>query len=190
MAALIAGLLLFFIPHCISIVNHRWRDRMAQRLGAMPWQGLYSLVAIVGLGLMIWGYGQARLSPELIYQPPAFLRYVAWLLMLPVFPLLVAAYFPGKIRQRLPHPMLLATKVWATAHLLVNGMLADVLLFGSFLAWAVACRISLKRRPQRPMATAPEKPFNDIIAIVLGLLIYAVFVFGFHTTVAGVGVGL
>jgi len=103
-----------------------------------------------------------------------------------VFPLLLAAYLPGRIRDAAKHPMLLAVKIWATAHLLANGNLADVLLFGAFLAWAVADRISLKRRPPRPIRTAPARPFNDVIALAGGLVIYAAFMLGVHAWLIGV----
>jgi uncharacterized membrane protein len=111
---------------------------------------------------------------------------VALLLMLPVFPLLAAAYLPGRIKAALKHPFLVAVKLWAAAHLLANGTLADVLLFGSFLAWAVADRISLKRRPQRPLPGAPERPMNDLIAVVAGLVLYGVFVTWLHQWLIGV----
>jgi uncharacterized membrane protein len=107
------------------------------------------------------------------------------LLMLPVFPLLFATYLPGRIRAVMRHPMLAATKFWALAHLLANGSVADVVLFGSVLAWAVADRISLKRRPIRPAATLPAGRWNDLIAIVAGLAIYAGFFLGLHRWLVG-----
>jgi uncharacterized membrane protein len=107
------------------------------------------------------------------------------LLMLPVFVLLLAAYFPGRIRAAAKHPMLLATKLWATAHLLANGTLADVLLFGSFLAWAVADRISMKKRTQRAIPGAPPGAANDAIAVVGGLALYALFAFWAHRVLIG-----
>ncbi len=106
--------------------------------------------------------------------------------MLPVFPLLFATYLPGRIRTAVKHPMLVATKTWALAHLLANGMLADVLLFGGFLAWAVADRISLKRRVVRPVAGAPPSPWNDAIAIVGGLALYGITLFWLHRVLIGV----
>jgi uncharacterized membrane protein len=120
-----------------------------------------------------------------LYLPPRWLRQVALLLMLPVFPLLIAAYVPGRIKTVTKHPMLAAVKFWALAHLLANGMLADVLLFGGFLAWAVLDRISLKRRTQT-MRTAPPGRFNDLIAVVLGLLLYAIVIGWAHQWLFGV----
>jgi uncharacterized membrane protein len=106
--------------------------------------------------------------------------------MLPVFVLLLAAYLPGRIKSAAKHPMLLATKLWATAHLLANGNLADVLLFGGFLAWAVADRISMKRRVARAVPGAPAGPLNDAIALVGGLALYGLFVMGAHGWLIGV----
>jgi uncharacterized membrane protein len=186
MTYLIAGLVLFFGTHFISIVAPAWRNRMATQLGEKPWKGLYSLVAIAGFALMLWGYGLARQDPVLLYATPAWMRHVAALIMLPVFPLLLAAYLPGRIKTAMKHPMLAATKFWALAHLLVNGTLGDVLLFGSFLAWAVADRISFKHRTQGPLPGAPPSKANDIIAVVLGLILYAAFVKWLHLKFFGV----
>src|SRR5690606_13802301 len=126
----------------------RWRHELAHRVGEGPWKGLYTLVALAGFGLMVAGYSAVRQHPVLLWTPPVAMRHVAALLMLPVFVLLLAAYLPGRIQRAARHPMLVAVKLWALAHLLANGGLADVLLFGGFLAWAVADRISLKRRAQ------------------------------------------
>lgn len=186
MTVLILGLILFLGTHSLSIVNEPLRNRMAKRLGEWPFKGVYSLVVLVGLILVIWGYGLARQSPVLLYVPPVWLSHVAMLLLVPVFPLFLAAYFPGRIKAKLKHPMLVAVKLWALAHLLANGMLHDVVLFGSFLAWAVADRISLKRRQPRAIPTLPASPLNDLIAVVVGLGIYAAFITGAHYWLIGV----
>lgn len=188
MTTLIAGLFLFLGVHSISIVNEPWRDRMAAHLGDKAWKAVYAVVAFVGVLLIIHGYGSARLDPVVVYAPPAWLRHLAFLVLLPVFPLLLAAYLPGRIRKAARHPMILAVKLWALAHLLANGMLADLLLFGGFLAWAVAERISLKRRTPRPVPGAPEAPRNDLIAIIGGLVIYALFAAWLHSVLIGVPV--
>ncbi len=185
MTHLILGLVTFLGIHSISIVAPAARDRWAAALGANAWRGVYSLVSIVGFVLLVYGYGLARQSPLVLYTPPPWLRHVAWLLMVPVFPLLIAAYLPGRIKTTLKHPMLVAVKTWALAHLLANGMLADVLLFGGFLAWAVADRISLKRRVLRPVVGAPATPWNDVIAVVGGLALYAVTIFWLHRVLIG-----
>jgi uncharacterized membrane protein len=186
MTALVIGLLVFLGIHSIAIVSPSARDAWAARLGERGWKGVYSIVSIIGFVLLIWGYGQARLHPIVLYTPPPELRFVTAVLMLPVFPLLLAPYFPGRIRATLKHPMLVAVKLWAFAHLLSNGMLADVLLFGGFLAWAVADRISFKRRAQRPLKTLPASKLNDAIAIVLGLVIYFAFMHYLHLALIGV----
>lgn len=189
MTLLIVGLLLFLGVHSISIFGHRWRDVTAARIGEMPWKGLYSLASLAGIVLIVVGYGLARQEPVVLYAPPAWLRHVGLLLLLFVFPLLLAAYLPGYIKRKLRHPLLIAVKTWAFAHLLMNGMLADAVLFGAFLAWAVADRISLKRRPQREMlVTAPASKWNDAIAVVVGLAIYAWFVAGLHQWLIGVAI--
>jgi len=186
MEMLVIGLVLFLGIHTVSIVAPRWRDGQVARLGEGPWKGIYSVVSAIGFALLIYGYGAARQNPVVLYTPPTALRHLALLLMLPVFPLLVAAYVPGRIKAMTKHPMLLATKFWALAHLLANGTLADVLLFGGFLAWAVADRISVKRRPARPIPGAPPRPYNDVIVVVIGLALYALFVMGAHRWLFGV----
>lgn len=188
MTTLILGLILFLGVHSISIVNDPWRNRMAARLGEIPWKGVYALIAIIGLVLIIQGYGAARYDPVVLYSPPTWLRHLAFLLLLPVFPLLLAAYLPGRIKSAVKHPMVLAVKLWAVAHLLANGMLADLLLFGGFLAWGVAERISLKHRTARPVPGAPESNRNDIIAVAAGLLIYVLFFAWLHRVLIGVPV--
>lgn len=186
MTLLILGLLIFLGVHSVSIVAPSWRDAQVARLGEKPWKGVYTLLSIVGFALLVIGYGQARQSPVVLYAPPVALRHVALLLMLPVFVLLLAAYLPGRIKSAAKHPMLLATKLWATSHLLANGNLADVLLFGGFLAWAVADRISMKRRTPRAVPGAPAGRFNDLFAIVGGLVVYALFVKIGHAWLIGV----
>src|SRR5882672_6937680 len=119
------------------------------------------------------------------YTPPHWMRHATLLFMLPVFPLILAAYLPGRIKSATKHPMLAAVKFWAFGHLLANGLLADVLLFGAFLAWAVVDRISLKRRPQT-IKTAPPGRFNDAVAVVLGLALYALFIGWAHFRLFGV----
>jgi uncharacterized membrane protein len=185
MVYLVLGLVLFLGMHSISIVAPAWRDRTAARLGNV-WRGLYSLVTIAGLVFIIRGYGIARQNTLALYMPPAWALYVTAVLMLPVFPLFLAAYFPGRIKSALQHPMLVSVMLWALAHLIAGGMLANVVLFGGFLAWAVVDRISYKWRTQRPIATAPPGRLNDGIAIVAGLVFYVVFEHWLHVRWIGV----
>jgi uncharacterized membrane protein len=186
MSTLIAGLLMFFGLHSISIVAPGWRDRVVQRLGEGAWKGLYSLLSAVGLTLMIVGFAHARAHAAVLYVPPAVLRYLTFLLMLPVFPLLLAAYVPGRIQSRTRHPMLAAIKLWATAHLLAIGALPDVLLFGAFLTWAVFDRISVKHRPPRPRPLSPPMRYSDLAVVVVGLGLYALFLLKLHAMIIGV----
>ncbi len=189
MIILLLGLVLFLGVHSVSIAAPGWRAAQIARRGEGAWKGLYSIAAAIGLALLIVGYGLARREPVVLYTPPAGLRHLALLLMLPVFPLLFAAYLPGRLRSLARHPMLLAVKLWATAHLLANGTLADVLLFGGFLAWAVVDRISVKRRPAAQAHAVPGAPpgvMNDLIAVGGGLAVYAIFVFWAHRWLFGV----
>ena len=186
MNVLLLGLVIFFGGHSVSIVNDPWRDRMVAKMGEWPWKGLYALVSIIGFMLIVWGYGLARHDPVVVYTPPGWLRPVAMVLLVPVFPLLLATYLPGRIQAAAQHPMLVATKLWAVAHLLANGMLADVLLFGAFLVWAVLDRISMKHRTQRPVPSVPPSRVNDLIAVAGGLALYAAFVLWLHGWLIGI----
>ena len=188
MLTLIAGLVIFLGIHSISIVNEPLRNRLAAKLGEWPWKGVYSIIAIVGFVLIIIGYGQARLEPIVLYTTPDWTKHLSMLLMLFAFPALVAAYVPGRISDMLKHPMLVAVKFWALAHLITNGTLADLLLFGGFLAWAVADRISMKRRTQRVIPKAPRSGFNDVVVVVAGIGAYLVFVFWLHARWIGVSI--
>ena len=187
MLYLILGLVIFLGVHSVEIVSPTFRNRAVARFGEKPYKGIYSLLSIVGFVLLVWGYGVARQDPILVYAPPLWMRHLTLLLMLPVFPLLLAAYLPGRIKAAVKHPMLAAVKAWAFAHLLANGMLADLLLFGGFLLWAVADRISVKRRAVvRPVPGPPPGKYNDLIAVVGGLALYVLFVFWLHTWLIGV----
>ena len=186
MLLLILGLVLFLGVHSTSIVAEGWRDGMVQRIGEGPWKGLYSLVSLVGFGLLVAGYAAARTRPTLVFVPPMALSHLTLLLMVPVFPLLMATYLPGRISAMARHPFLVATKLWALAHLLANGMLHDLVLFGAFLAWAVVDRISLRRRTERAIPRAPQGKANDVIAVVVGLAMYVAFLLWAHQWLVGV----
>ena len=187
MALLALGLILFLGIHSVSIVAPAWRNAQVTRRGEHAWKGVYSLVSLAGLVLLIYGYGAARQSTPLLYAPPQLLRQFSLLLMLPVFPLLFAAYMPGRIQRGARHPFLLAVLLWATAHLLSNGTLADVLLFGAFLVWTVADLISVQRRAvPHKVPGAPPAAFNDVVAIVGGLLVYVGFLLWAHRWMTGV----
>jgi uncharacterized membrane protein len=187
MPLLIAGLALFLGIHSVAIVSPAWRSRTIHRLGERTWKGLYALISLAGFVLICCGFAAARHSPVILYSPPRWLHHIALILMLPVFPLIFAAYLPGRIKTAAKHPMLAAVKIWAFAHLLANGTLADVLLFGGFLVWAVADRISLKRRsaPQL-LRSVPPRPWNDVLAVTLGVATYALFIGWAHVRLFGV----
>lgn len=182
---LIVGLVIFLGVHSLSIVNRDFRNQMVARLGEIPWKIVYSLVALAGFVLLVKGYGMARMDPVIVYSPPSWTRHLTMLLMLPVFPMFFAAHLPGRIKSTLKHPMLAATKLWALAHLIANGGLHDIILFGGLLAWAVVDRISVKRRVDTP-AVVVGKTSNDIIAIVVGLAVYVGFVVWAHGAWIGV----
>jgi uncharacterized membrane protein len=186
MAILIIGLAIFLGMHSIAMVAPGFRARAVARMGERGWRGLYAVLSAVGFGALIYGFHLARLEPRVLYVPPGWMRYVTFLLMLPVFPLAFAAYLPGRIQTAMKHPLLAAVKFWALAHLLANGTLADLLLFGGFLAWAVCDRISLKGRTLRVARAVPRGGYNDVIAIILGLALYAIFIGWAHVRLFGV----
>lgn len=188
MLVLLLGLVLFLGVHSVRIVAPGWREAMIARRGENAWKGVYSVVAGLGLVLIVWGYGLARADPVILYSPPIWARHIALVLMMPVFVMLAAAYIPGRIKSALKHPMLAAVKLWAVAHLIANGTIADVVLFGAFLAWAVVDRISLKRRPAaaNEVPTLPAAPANDLIAVVIGATLYVVFLLFLHEWLFGV----
>lgn len=190
MSVLVVGLLLFLGIHSLSIVAPAQRDAWESRLGEGAWKGLYSVVSAIGFGLIVWGYSLARHDPVLLYSPPAAMRHLAALLMLPVFVLLMSTYLPGRIQRAARHPMLVATKLWALAHLLANGTLADVCLFGGFLVWAVFDRVSVGRRERagglRPVPALPRMGINDGLALLVGMGLYVLFVMWAHAWLFGV----
>jgi len=185
MDKLIIGLVLFIGIHSVSIVAPAWRDRFAAQ-HSTPWKALVVFVSLAGVVGMTKGYAEARLDPVLLYVTPVWMAHLAALLMLPMFIFFFAPYFPGRIKQTLKHPQLVALKLWAFSHLLVNGTLADVLLFGSLLAWAVVDRISLKKREARPVPVVTHSAANDWILVVIGLVTYALFTFWLHKALIGV----
>ncbi|HEX4241778.1 MAG TPA: NnrU family protein [Steroidobacteraceae bacterium] len=187
MALLIAGLVLFLGVHSVAIIAPGARAAGLRRLGERGWKGVYALVSALGFVLICYGFSIARREPVVLYTPPLWLHHVTLLLMIPVFPLLLAAYLPGRIKAAVKHPMLLAVKIWALAHLLANGTLADVLLFGGLLIWAGADRMSVKRRAvQAPVPGAPARPWNDAVAVIAGLVLYAITVAWLHLKLFGV----
>ncbi len=188
MLFLVLGLVLFLGVHSVRIVADGWRTQTVARWGEMPWKGLYSVVSAVGLVLIIWGYGLARQQPVVLWVPPIGMRHAAALLTLIAFVLLAATYVPrNAIKARLHHPMVLGVKVWALAHLLSNGNLADVVLFGSFLLWAVlSFRAARQRDRALNTAYAPGTAAGTVAAVVVGTVAWVGFAFWAHAWLMGV----
>lgn len=188
MTALILGLVLFLGAHSVRIFADGWRTQVRQRLGENTWKGVYSFVSLAGFGLIIWGYGQARLDPVALWTPMLWARHLAGLLTLVAFVLLAAASVPGNgIKARLHHPQVLGVKVWAFAHLLANHTLADLLLFGGFLLWAVLDFRSARQR-DRVAGTVypPGRGDRTLLAVGAGVAAWAFFAFYAHGAWIGV----
>jgi uncharacterized membrane protein len=188
MAVLILGLVIFLGAHSVRIVAEDWRQAMIARLGDGAWKGLYSLVSAVGLVLIVWGYGLARQDPVVLWFPPVWLKHLAILLNLVAFVLFAAYLVPGgRIKARIGHPMIVSVKTWAFAHLLANGTLADLFLFGGFLVWAIFDFVSSRRRDRAAGRVPVAGPVrNDAIAVAVGVVIWAAILWWLHTWVIGV----
>lgn len=185
---LVAGLLLFLGVHSTRIFADDWRKRTRARIGAGPFKGIYSLISLAGFILLVWGYGVARQQPVVLWSPPTGMRHLTALLTLLAFVLLAAAYVPGnKFKARLHHPMVLGVKVWALAHLLANGTLADVLLFAGFLVWAIVLFAASRRRDRRERTVyASGTAGATAITVLVGVLAWAAFAFWLHRVWIGV----
>ncbi|PIG28652.1 putative membrane protein [Janthinobacterium sp. 35] len=188
MTVLILGLLLFLGLHSVRIVADGWRSAQLARLGEKRWKGLYSLVAFAGLGLIIWGYALARQQPQVLWAPPMGLRHASGLLMLFSLILLAAANVPrNRIKTWVHHPMLLGTQLWAVAHLLANGGVADVLLFGGFLAWSsVDLYVAVRRDRAAGVAYEGGTMPGTLIAIGAGGALWLLLAFWLHGVLFGV----
>lgn len=188
MTLLIAGLILFLGAHSVRIFAEDWRTQVIEQLGEKKWKGLYTLVAIAGFALIAIGYDSARTAPVVLWEPPFWGRHLAILMNLFTLIFLTAAFVPrNSIKARLGHPMILSVKIWALAHLLANGTLADLLLFGSFLVWAVLDFSSASKR-DRAAATvrAPGAAANTVLTVVLGSVIWLAFLYWLHAWLIGV----
>lgn len=195
MLLLVLGLVLFLGVHSTRVFADGWRTATIARIGERGWKGGYALLAIAGFVLLVWGYGLARQQPVLLWpQPPVAMRHVAALLTLAAFVLLAAAYVPGnQLKAKLHHPMVLSVKLWAFAHLLANNTLADLLLFGGFLLWAVLDFRSARKR-DRAAGTVyrPGTAGRTALTVAVGVAAWAVFAFWLHAAWIGVrpmGVG-
>lgn len=188
MSILILGLVLLLGVHSVRIVAEGWRTQTRARMGEGAWKGVYSVLSLTGLVLVVWGYGLARQQPVVLWNPPVAMRHAASLLTLVAFILLAAAYVPrNALKAKLHHPMVLGVKTWALAHLISNGNLADVVLFGSFLLWAaLAFRAARQRDRAQGTSYASGTLAGTGIAVVLGLVAWAVFAFWAHAMLIGV----
>jgi uncharacterized membrane protein len=188
MTILLIGLVLFFATHSIRVFAEDWRLKQIARLGENGWKGIYSLLSLAGFVLVLWSFGEMRAEPTIFYESPPWLKMIAALLMLPSFILLAASYVPGNsLKASVGHPMILAVKIWAFAHLLANGRCADLLLFGSFLIWAIIDFAASRRRDRRSGTTYPPgTKKGNLIVVISGIVAWAVFGKFLHGLLIGV----
>ena len=188
MTFLILGLVIFLGVHSLRMVADGWRTQTRARLGERAFKGVYSVISLLGFALLVWGFGQARQQPVQLWSPPTFMRHLALLLTLVSFVLLAAAYVPGNsIKARVHHPMVLGVKVWAFAHLLANGNLAHVVLFGAFLAWAVWNFIASRKRDRAQGVQYPPGTVGaTAVTVVVGVAAWLIFALVLHGWLIGV----
>lgn len=189
MTILIAGIILFLGIHLLRVIKPDFRAAMVARMGENGWKGAYSVASLLALVVLVYGYAVARPVAVDLWYPPVWTAHLALTLMLLAVICLVAGFLPaGYIATRAKHPMVLSVKIWALAHLLANGDLASVLLFGSFLAWGVILRIALKRRQRAGLLVL--RPFvsgrYDLIAVVIGIVVWLAFITKLHLLLFGV----
>lgn len=185
---LILGLIVFLGVHSIRMVAPTWRELQLQRRGVLGWKALYAAISLIGLALIVYGYGQARMAPVVLWTPPLWTRHAAGLLMLFSFICVAATYIPGSwIKSRVGHPMLAGVKLWALAHLIANGTLADLVLFGSFLVWSILqFRISRRRDRASGKVYAHLSFTRDVLVVVSGVAATGVFAMFLHRLLIGV----
>jgi uncharacterized membrane protein len=188
MLLLVLGLIIFLGIHSTLIFAPSVKSNFVAHRGALAWRAIYSVLALLGLVLIIIGYGASRQAPVMVWVPPVGLAHLALLLTLPAFIFLAAAYVPNNhLKAKMGHPMYLAIKTWALAHLLANGMLADILLFGSFLAWAIAGFAVRRKQDRKEAKQYPQGTMGGTIAtVIVGLVTWGVFAFYLHTILIGV----
>ena len=188
MPVLIIGLVVFLGLHSTRIFAEDWRAARIARLGEQKWKLLYSIASGIGLTLIVWGYGMARTTPVLLWNPPLWTRHLASVLVLVAFVMIVAAYVPrNHFKAAFGHPMYAGVKTWAFAHLIANGMLADLLLFGGFLVWSVLGFRSARRRDRKQQVTYPAgSARGTIVTLAVGAIAWAIFAFYLHGPLIGV----
>lgn len=190
MTIMIIGLLIFFGSHSMRIFAENWHQQQIAKRGETNWKLFYSAVSVIGLAIAIYGFGQMRLDPTYIWHPPMGMRHAVALLMLPAFIMLAAACIPhNAIKAKLGHPLLLAVKIWALAHLLVNGRLGDIIFFAAFLIWAIlAFKTAKKRDRLTPPAPVATTKMATVATVLIGLVAYVIFAFYLHAVLIGVPV--
>ena len=188
MTLLILGLIVFLGVHSTRMCAPAWREAQIARFGMLPWKAVYAIVSLLGFVLIVHAYGQTRLDPIVLWQPPVWTKHVAGLLMLASFICIAAAYVPGNaLKAKVGHPMLAGVKVWGFAHLLSNGNLADVVLFGSFMVWAILEFGTSRRRDKAADTTYPRISMGrDLLVLFLGVAGTAVFAGFLHLQLIGV----
>ncbi|MBE7941000.1 MULTISPECIES: NnrU family protein [Ramlibacter] len=188
MAMLVLGLLIFLGAHSVRIFGEGWRTATVARIGPGAWKGLYTLVSIAGFVLIVLGFRAARADTVVLWASPFWMKHLTALLMVLAMVLLAAAYVPrNSIKARLHHPMVLAVKTWALAHLLAVGVLADVVLFGAFLVWAVLdFRSSRQRDRANGTVYPPGTAAGTALTVAVGLVAWAVFAMVLHGLLIGV----
>ena len=188
MLILILGLLIFLGVHSVRIFADDWRTQTIARIGEKPWKGAYSVLSLIGFALIVWGYGLARQQPVLLWTPPVAMKHLNSLFTLAAFVLLAAAYVPrNQIKARLHHPMVLGVKLWAFGHLLATAKLADLLLFGAFLLWAILDYRAARRRDRALGTVIPAGTVGGtLVAVVVGVIAWAAFAFWLHAAWIGV----
>jgi uncharacterized membrane protein len=188
MLVLVLGLIIFLGLHSVRIVADDWRNQQIARIGLKRWKALYAITAIVGFVLIVWGFGMARQHPVLIYAPPMWLRHLNALFVLIALVLFAAARVPNNhIKAKFGHPQVLAVKTWAFGHLLATGMLHDLVLFVPFLVWAIVLYVVSRRRDRLNGTVYPPGTIKgDVLVVVIGVVIWALFAFWLHTLLIGV----
>jgi uncharacterized membrane protein len=187
MALFLIGLVIFLGSHSCRIFAESWRNNMIDRIGEVKWKGLYTIISLIGFIIMVIGYGQARQNTVVLWQPNIALIYIALALNLVAF-IFLAGSSPSNnaIRLKLKHPMILGVKVWALAHLLSNGTLVNLILFGAFLIWAVLDFRSARKRPIHIPEKAIVSTKATVITIAFGVILWIIFIFGLHQYLIGV----
>jgi uncharacterized membrane protein len=186
-AILILGLLIFIGVHSIRLVSPTWRDAQAVRFGEYGWKGLYSVISLVGVVLIAWGYGEARRVPDVLWTPPIGIRHLTALLVAVAFVLIAAAYVPGnRIKRTIGHPMMAGVAMWALGHLLANGTLNAIVLFGVFLIWGAVGAIVSRGRDRAAGVRYPAGTVSgDATVVIVGLIAWAIFAFALHRWLIG-----